>query len=166
MGEITGNIWLQTGTSIVWDADALYQAAERGKTVSLREALEWAESMPDEPPDGVRTVLVTGLQAAIDVAGHDGVVPTLERVRRLIRQQSRRWPEAAIVFAVQDRTRFRVSPPSGSILMRRLDGNGLDLGHTLWGGAGRDADLLVDLRRDTKNRETRVEIGYWLRRVS
>ena len=157
---------MRTGTSIVWDADALYQAAQHGTTVSLRKALEWAEAMPDEPPGDVQTVVVTGLQAAIDVTGTAGMEHTLERVRTLVRQQSRRWPEAAIVFAVQDHTRFRVSPPNGSVLMRLPNGDEMDLGHTLWGGAVRDADRLIAIRRDNKDRESRVEIGYWLRRVS
>lgn len=164
--EITGDIWKRMGTSIVWDAEALHQAAQDGVTVSLREALEWVDAMPPEPPDGVQTVVVTGLQHVVEVVGIAEARATLERVRQLVRQQSRRWPEAAIIFAVQDRMKFRVSPPSGSVLMRLPDGSELDLGYELWGGAGREANHLHVTRLDGRKRETRVPIGYWLRRVS
>src|SRR5947209_3637308 len=103
MNEISTRIWQEHGTSLVWDADLAHAAAQRptGCTVPVREALAWADSMPVEPPHEVRAVVVTGLQAALDVLGEAEAVSELQRLRRLVREQSRHWPEAAMIFLVQ-----------------------------------------------------------------
>lgn len=168
MDEETGDLWRRYGTSLVWDANALHEAASVGTTVSLRTALEWTEpgGMPEEPPGGKRVVVVTGLRTILDalpVAERDS---TLERVARLVRAQATAWQEAAIVFALPEDTRLRVAPPTGTVVME-IDGNGtLDLGARIWGGAGTEARALVSIRSDAKGKEVRVPMGYWLRRVS
>ncbi len=166
MSDVSGDLWQRFGTSIVWDANALLLAASRGMTVSLREALEWVDTMPEEPPEGVRTVVVTGLQTAVEVLRPEEVVVILQRVQRLVRAHSRAWGEAAIIFAAEDRTRFRVSPSSGALLLKLASGGEIEFGVALWGGAAAEASRIVEQRRDAKGRETTAELGYWLRRVS
>lgn len=168
MDEETGDLWRRYGTSLVWDANALHEAATAGVTVSLRAALEWAEprAMPEEPPDGKRVVVVTGLRTVIDTLSDLERDNVLERVAALVRAQSTGWQEAAIVFALPDDTRLRVAPPTGTVVLDLDNRPSLDLGTRIWGGAGSEAKLLIAIRRDAKGREIRVPIGYWLRRVS
>lgn len=168
MDEETGDLWRRYGTSLVWDANALHEAASVGTTVSLRQALEWSEpnAMPEEPPAGKRVVVVTGLRTILDALPTAERDQTLERVAMLVRAQAAEWPETAIVFALPEGTRLRVAPPTGTVVMD-VDGDGiLELGAKIWGGAGTEARALVSIRRDNKGNEVRVPIGYWLRRVS
>ena len=64
MNEVEGNRWRRLGTSLIWDADALHEAATEGATVSLREALGWTEAMPAQPPGDARTVVVSFVDKA------------------------------------------------------------------------------------------------------
>lgn len=167
MDDDTTFLWRHHGASLVWDPDALEEAArDGGTTVSLRQVLAWTQALPDDPPGGCRTVIVTGLQTALDTLDPADADALLRGVRTVVRQQMRHWPEAALVFAVSDRTRYVVSPPSGSVLMRSPDRRIVDIGVALWGGAARDASRLVVTRTDGRGQETRVPIGYWLRRAS
>ncbi len=166
MSDVSGDLWLRFGTSVVWDANALLLAASRGMTVSLREALAWADAIPDEPPEGVRTVVVTGLQTAVEVLRPEEVVMVLHRVQRLVRAHSRAWGEAAVIFAAEDRTRFRVNSSSGALLLKLPSSSEIEFGAALWGGAATEASRIVEQRTDAKGREMTVELGYWLRRVS
>lgn len=168
MEEYAGDMWRRSGTSLVWDADALFRAATEGVTVSLRTALGWTDGsgMPDEPPDGKRVVVITGLRTTIDVLSNGARDSVLEQLARLVRAQSRYWPEAALVFALPDTTRLRVAPPTGTVVLDLGGERTLDIGNRIWGGAGTGASELVELRRDSKGRETKQTIGYWLRRVS
>jgi len=170
MQEISTRIWQEHGTSIVWDADVAHAVAQppSGCSVSLREALGWAESMPTTPGDGLRTIVVTGLQAALDVLGASESRPVLERLRRLVREQSRRWPDAATIFLVQDPGRFRVHPATGSVLMLpRTPGQPeIDLGNWLWGGNLDEVCSVLVSKTDSRGRSTVATIGYWVRRVS
>src|SRR6266576_7229837 len=88
MNEISSRIWQDHGTSVMWDADAAHAAGQppTGCCVPLREALGWADNMPDEPPNGARTVVVTGLQAALDVLAEAEAVEVLQRLQRLVRE--------------------------------------------------------------------------------
>ncbi|HCF99181.1 MAG TPA: hypothetical protein DEV93_01400 [Chloroflexi bacterium] len=168
MDEYAGDMWRRTGTSLVWDGDALHTAATEGVTVSLRTALMWAEvgAMPEDPPDGKRVLVVTGLRTAIDVLTEAERDAVLEKVARLVRAQSRYWPEAAIVFALPETTRLLVAPPTGTVVLDLGGDLSLDIGNRIWGGAGTGANQLIESRLDSKGRETRQAIGYWLRRVS
>jgi hypothetical protein len=170
MNEISGRIWQDHGTSIVWDADVAHAAAQppMGCSVSLREALGWADKMPDEPPNAARTVVVTGLQAALDVLGDAEAAAVLRRLQRLVREHSKRWPEAAMLFLVQDAGRFRLHPATGSVLMkRRTPGQPeIDVGQWMWSGAVRDVSTVIAGKTDARGKSTVATIGYWLRRVS
>lgn len=166
MNDTTGDMWRRMGTSVVWHADAIHEAAKVGCTVSLREALAWADAMPEEPPEDVRVVVVTGLQTAMDVLPDAERDRLLAKLNRLVRTHSRKWSNAALVFAVEDRTRFSVKPPTGSLHFRLGDGNDIDIGSHLWWGAASEAERIMQSVRDAKGRASPDAIGYWLRRVS
>jgi hypothetical protein len=170
MNEISTRIWQEHGTSVVWDADLAHTAAQppTGCTVPLRQALGWAEIMPVEPPNGARAVVVTGLQAALDVLTEAEAVPVLQRLQRLVREHSKHWPEAAMVFLVQDAGRFRLHPATGSVFMKpRTPGQPeIDLGRWLWGGDVSDVSSVIAAKTDSRGKSAVTTIGYWMRRVS
>jgi hypothetical protein len=166
MNDDRSSAWQSMGTSFIWDSAALDEATTEGTTVSLREVFPWAHAMPDDPPGGVRTVVVTGLLTVLDVLPPDERDVVLGTMRTLARQQSRRWPEAAIVFSMPDQSRFLADAGSGEVRLKLATGVEIELGRRVWGGASADAHRIVAARLDAKGKESDVPIGYWLRRVS
>lgn len=54
------------GSSIVFDGKSLGRFIAGNVVVSLREALGWMNSIPSAPPVQGRTILVAGLETAIE----------------------------------------------------------------------------------------------------
>lgn len=166
MQDISTDIWLRLGTGLIWDAAALHSAARLGQTISLREALGWATSMPADTPGGVQTIVVTGLQTALDVLSAEQADSILARVRTLIRRKSDRWPESAMLFAMPDAKRLQIDAATQNIVLTFSSRDKLEIGACLWSGAAGDANRIVDTRVDAKGKSAQIPIGYWLRRVS
>lgn len=168
MQDLLTDMWLRLGTGLVWDGQAQHGAAQAGRTVSLRAALQWVGAMPDDTPGGVQTILVTGLQTMLDVLSPTEADPVLAKVRALIRRKADRWPECALLFAMPDAKRLQLDPATQSITLafpghEKMD---IDIGAHLWSGAARDASRIVESRLDAKGKMVSVPIGFWLRRVS
>ena len=157
--EVGGKEWLLRGSSVVWDAEALGRAVERGVTVSLRQALAWEIATPAEPPTNGRVVVVSGLAAALDTLDLADRDTLLGRIARLVRTVGRRWGETAIVFACAEaRPRLRID--NDELTFSTPDGAMVPLGRSLWGGIEAEAVRLAAAEGG------RAPIGCWVRRVS
>lgn len=166
MQDFAEHIWRRFGASVLWDSYEIQAAAGAGAaTVSLRTALCWAESMPDEPPDGASSILVTGLETALDVLTADELPALLDRLQRLIRTQSRRWGECGLAFVASGPSRYVVTG-QGSLMYIRSDRGSLDLGRGLWGGNHGEIGRLLATRTQPNGKPATIPAGYWLRRVS
>jgi hypothetical protein len=112
------------------------------------------------------TIVVTGLQEALEVLPEAEAGKMLDRVHAVVRRHSSSWPETGIVFAMQDGKRFVVRPPSGSVVLSLENGRQVEIGARLWHGAAPGAYQIMATRRDERGRESHIHIGCWLRRVS
>ena len=166
MDDIAGDQWLRNGSSLIWDG-VPSSATVPQRVVSLRQALTWLPALPAEPPDGVRTIIITGLQTVVDVLLPADAATVLARVRALSRVQSRDWPETAFVFVLPSSSRLETDAAGASLLLvSRSGGATLDIGGMLWPGNVRQANRIVQQGIDARKNPTVTPIGYWLRRVS
>jgi hypothetical protein len=166
MDNIASDRWLRNGSSLIWEG-LPGNASLPQRVLSLREALAWLPTLPPEPPDGVRTIIITGLQTVVDVLPLADAATVLARVRALIRVQSRDWPETAFVFILPSSSRLESDAAGTSLLLVSLSGRAtLDIGGMLWPGNVRQANRIVQQGMDARKNPTVTPIGYWLRRVS
>lgn len=166
MDDIASDRWLRNGSSLIWDGVGR-TATFAQRVLSLREALAWLPTLPEDPPDAVRTFVITGLQTVVDVLPRAGATTVLANVRSLIRAQSRDWPETAFVFLLPSSSRVEADAAGTSLLLvSRSGGATLDIGVALWPGNVRQASRIVEHGADAKRNPTVTPIGYWLRRVS
>jgi len=141
MQQMSNDAWKRIGSSIVWMPELLSPLIATGQAVSLRQAIGWLDEWPAEPPGGLRTVLIGGLQASLEVLGRErGLEFLRKQVMPLLRRAQGDWPDAGIVFGMTGPASvFRVDEQTNFVFMRVPGGDEIDLTRGLWNGAGRDA---------------------------
>lgn len=145
MQQMTSDAWKRVGSSLVWMPELLSPLIATGKAVSLREALCWVNGWPVEPPGGVSTVLIGGLQAALEVCGpQQGFDLLRQRVRPMLREAQSQWPHVGIVLGLTGPASvFRVDEATNFVLLQLPGGGEVELTRGLWNGAGRDAFEII-----------------------
>ena len=67
MQEMTSSAWKRQGSSLVWHPDLLADLVREIEPTPLRTVVGWVTTaFPDAVPGGHRTVLVGGLQTAVE----------------------------------------------------------------------------------------------------
>ena len=106
MQEMTASTWKRTGSSIIWHPDLLADLVRDIEPTPLRSLIGWLKTgFPDSPPTGKRTVLVGGLQTAVETmmqASTPDAVATWLRDRALaaVRAWKSHWPDVGLVFVM------------------------------------------------------------------
>ena len=67
MQEMTASTWQRRGSSIVFSNELLGPLISETSIVSVREVLGWMKSWPKSVPNNAQTVLLSGLEAVIEV---------------------------------------------------------------------------------------------------
>ena len=67
MQDMTSSMWRRKGSSVVFHPELLGPLISADCLVSLRRALGWIGNWPAEAPGDGNTVLVSGLEAVLEV---------------------------------------------------------------------------------------------------
>jgi hypothetical protein len=171
--DLHDNSWTLGGTSLLWDADALNRICPAESVRSLREFLRLYQS--DWPEDALklingRTLVVAGLEAAMDTLSPDQAVEWLEKVvyeaiYDFQQEIAGGGTEAALILWLADSKRIfhQVSDESyhwhcsGA---HRQDS--LPLGRCVWNGAEKGVRRIIV--RSVENKESWA--GLFLQRIS
>jgi hypothetical protein len=103
MQEMTAESWKRRGCSIVWSPALLGSLILNAEATPLRTVLEWQRhGMPESPPGGGRTVLVGGLQTALEVMSDSNASYAWLRqnILPLCRLWSNHWGGVGLVFGM------------------------------------------------------------------
>ncbi len=106
MQEMTSSTWKRSGSSIVWHPALLGDLIATIEPVPLRTLVGWLGSgFPDETPNGHRTVLVGGLQTAVETMMRERTTEQVADWLRgtalaAVRAWKSQWPDAALVFVM------------------------------------------------------------------
>ena len=170
MQEMTSSTWKTMGSSIVWHPSLLADLVREIEPTPLRTVIGWLKTgFPENVPSGRRTVLVGGLQTAVETMmqtnSNDVVVEWLrQHGLATIRTWQRHWPKVGLVF-VMDGPGARFEYNEGDDLIyfgrKKSRANKVKLSMAIWNGAASGAGA-YELRVPGAN-----EIGgYHVKRVS
>ena len=171
--DLHDDTWTRCGTSLLWDAQALNRLCSPEAGRSLREFLRlhqagWPEGTIKLIQD--RTLVVAGLEAAMDTLHPDEAVEWLEKT---IYQAVLGFQEiiadggggAALIFWLADRTRV-FHKASENTYHWHCTGEhrqqSIPLGRCLWNGAESDVRRVFA----TDDQKTAHHIGLFLQRIS
>lgn len=158
MDPITFDSWRRQGSSVLFDPELLAPALHADALVSLRRALAWSDGAADLPDDG-RTVLVGGLDAALQVLGvGDGTDFLRRRVHPLVLRFQQRRDHQGLVFGFNAKAQ-QFSLDRQDRVVFRTHGGAVPLSEALWAAT---ADVL-EIRRGDDDADA---CGYHVRRVS
>ena len=171
--DLHDNRWMQGGTSLLWDADALKRICPAESVRSLRELLRLYEA--DWPEASLklihgRTLVVAGLDAAMDTLPPDRAVEWLEKtvypaILDFQEEVADGGREAALIFWLADGKRvFRKASENTyhwycSGEHRR---ESLPLGRCIWNGADGTVHRIVVLDKEKKE----IHVGLYNPRIS
>jgi hypothetical protein len=170
MREMTASTWRRTGSSIVWHPDLLADLVKDIEPTPLRVLLGWLRTgFPEDPPANKRTVLVGGLQTAVETMMQtmptEAVCDWLRaNVLATVRAWKSHWPDVGLIF-VMDGPASLLEFNEGDEIV--YFGRGRDrskkvkLSLAIWNGAASGAgayQLLVEKSRDVG--------GYFVRWLS
>lgn len=167
MEQMTSEAWKRGGSSLVWMPELLSPLIATGKAVSLREALGWTNAWPAEPPGGLPTVLIGGLQAALEVCGpQQGFDLLRKHVKPMLREAQSQWPQVGIVLGLTGPANvFRVDEETNFVLLKLPGGGEVELTRGLWNGAGRDAFEIIG-KTTVAGKEASLRGGFHARHLS
>jgi len=164
---------MQCGISILWDAVALNELCSTESVRSLRELLRLFES--GWPEDGLnliskRTLVISGLEAAMDTLNPDEAVEWLEQkvypaIRDFQDKVADGGGEAALIFWFADPRRLVYSAADNSHHWHcagQHRAKSIPIGRCIWNGAESSVRMIVASGVDSKERN----IGLFLRRIS
>ena len=108
MQEMTAQSWKRRGCSIVWSPELLAPLITSSDAVPLRTALAWSRDWqqhgpPDSLPGNPKTVLIGGLQTALEVMSDADTSSTWLRSNILPLSQrwcKHWWPGIGLVFGL------------------------------------------------------------------
>jgi hypothetical protein len=170
MREMTASTWRRTGSSIVWHPDLLADLIRDVEPTPLRVLLGWLKTgFPENPPANKRTVLVGGLQTAVETMMQtmptEGICDWLRaNVLATVRAWKSHWPDVGLVFVMDGPASLFEFNEGDEIV---YFGRGRDrrkkvkLSLAIWNGAASGAgayQLLVEKSRDVG--------GYFVRWLS
>ncbi len=106
MQEMTASTWKHVGSSIIWHPDLLADLVRDNEPTPLRMLVGWLKAgFPESPPDGKRTVLVGGLQTAVETMMQTTALQQVENwvranAQAAVRIAQHHWPNVGIVFVM------------------------------------------------------------------
>ncbi len=107
MQEMTATSWQRRGCSIVWSPELLAPLITSSDAVPLRTVLEWNRDWqkngpPDSLPGNPKTVLVGGLQTALEVLSDPETASEWLRtnILPLCKRWCKNWPKIGLVFGL------------------------------------------------------------------
>lgn len=109
MQEMTAQSWKRRGCSIVWSPELLAPLITDADAVPLRTVLAWQRhGLPDSPPGGGNTVLVGGLQTALEVMpdAETGYAWLRQNILSMCRMWSNHWASVGLVFGMDGPTKM------------------------------------------------------------
>jgi len=170
MQEMTSSTWKRTGSSIIWHPDLLADLVRDTEPTPLRTLIGWLRAgFPETTPHGKRTVLVGGLQTAVEtmmqIHTPDAVSDWLrQNALAAVRAWKMHWPDVGLVFVMDGPvTLFEFNEGDEIVYF----GRGRDrakkvkLSQAIWNGAASGAgayQLLVESSREVG--------GYFVRWLS
>lgn len=170
MQEMTASTWKRTGSSMIWHPTLLADLVRDIEPISLRTLIGWLhDGFPESTPGGKKTVLVGGLQTAVETMMQTKTPEEVgewlrNNVLATVRAWKSHWPSAGLVF-VMDGPGSMFEFNEGDELVHF--GRGRDrskkvkLSLAMWNGAASGAgayQVLVD--------QTREVGGYFVRWLS
>lgn len=170
MREMTASTWKRTGSSIVWHPDLLADLIRDVEPTPLRVLLGWLNSgFPENPPGNERTVLVGGLQTAIEtmmqtLTGEEICEWLRANVLATVRAWKSQWPDVGLVFVMDGPISMFEFNEGDEIVYfgrGRERSKKIKLSWAIWNGAASGAgayQLLVEKSRDVG--------GYFVRWLS
>lgn len=106
MQEMTASGWKRQGSSFVWHPTLLKDLIPSTEPTSLRTLIGWLNNgFPDTPPTGGRTVLVGGLQTAVETLMQTTPPAEVDQWLRqhilaTVRAWKSHWPDVGLVFVM------------------------------------------------------------------
>lgn len=170
MQEMTSSTWKRTGSSIIWHPALLADLVRDIEPTPLRTLMGWlANGFPENPPGSGRTVLIGGLQTAVETmmqtATPDAVAQWLRtHALAAVRAWKSHWPNIGLIFVMDGpATLFEFNEGDEIVYF----GRGRDrskkvkLSLAIWNGAASGAGAYQVLVESTK------EVGgYFVRWLS
>jgi hypothetical protein len=165
MRQISSENWRYQGSSVIFNNSILNDLAST--QVSLRTALSWRQYIPEVPH--TRTILIIGLETVLetldDAEAEDFL---LRRIQPLLRKIQRTWTNAGIILGFANPAEaFELSPREESLLLRRRNGNKINISNGLWDGSA--PHNMVQIMGETQNTggvSGEGLIGYHVSRIS
>lgn len=167
------NTWIRSGTSLLWDAEALNLVCVASAVRSLREFLrlheqDWLES--DLKLIKGRTLVVGGLEAAMDILAPEAAVEWMEKtvypaILGFQEEVADGGSEAALIFWLADGKRVFHQPAENTYCWHCSGVNRhqfIPLGRCVWNGAESSARRIVTTGTDKKE----LWGGLFLQRIS
>ncbi|MHB8523254.1 MAG: 5'-nucleotidase [Limisphaerales bacterium] len=171
--DLHDNSWMRGGTSLLWDADALKGICPAESVRSLRELLRLYQS---GWPEGAlklineRTLVVAGLEAAMDTFAPEQAVEWLEKtvypaILDFQEEVADGGREAALIFWLADSK--RVFPKASENTYHwHCSGEhrqeSIPIGRCIWNGAEGSVRRIITLNKEKKE----VHVGLFHPRIS
>lgn len=171
--DLRDTTWMGSGISILWDADALNGLCPADSVRSLRELLRLYEA--GWPEDGLnlvnkRTLVIAGLEAAMDTLSPDEAVEWLEQnvypaIRSFQDSVADGGGEAALILWFADQRRLAYNAAENThhwYCATQHRTKSIPIGRCIWNGAESSVRKIVVTDAAGKQRN----IGLFLRRIS
>jgi hypothetical protein len=171
--DLHDNTWIRFGTSLLWDAEALNSVCSPESVRSLREFLRLHEAgWPEDALKLVnnRTLVVAGLEAAMDTVNPEEAVEWLEKkvyqaVLDFQENVADGGREAALLLWLADRKRLTHKAADNSyhwLCSGEHRQQSIPLGRCIWNGAEDSVRRIITTNADQKE----VWAGLFLPRIS
>ena len=171
--DMHDDTWMQCGTSLLWDPDALNRICPAESVRSLREFLRLHQA--EWPEDALRLVqgralVVAGLDAAMDVLAPERAIEWLEKtiypaILDFQEEVAGGGCEAALILWLVDGKRID-HRPSENTYHWRCSGEHRDelipISRCIWNGAEADVQRIVSLSNEKKE----IHVGLYQQRIS
>lgn len=160
MREMSSSSWLRNGSSIVFDKQSLGPLISNGSLVPLRQVLGWTSAWPGNPPGGVRTVLVSGLETCLEVLTVQEAEQFMrERIKPFILSFQDRWDQVGLVFGFGTSSHsFEVTNREEEIIFLRRGGEQVRLSQFMWDGSS--TLNVARLVREADRPGNTIALGY------